>query len=43
MHSVKNEKIEENKVLKNLVIGIEAIEKDLGDALEKMVLKDLTP
>ena len=39
MHSVKNEKIEENKVLKNLVIGIEAIEKELGDALEKNGIK----
>ena len=35
----KNEKIEENKVLKNLIIGIEAIEKDLGDALEKNGIK----
>ena len=35
MLSVKNENTEENKVLKNLVIGIQAIEKDLRDALEK--------
>ena len=35
MNSVKNENVEENKVLKNLVIGIQAIEKELGDALEK--------
>ena len=34
-----HEKIEENKVLKNLVIGIEAIEKELGDALEKNGIK----
>ena len=33
--SVHNENTEENKVLKNLVIGIQAIEKDLRDALEK--------
>ena len=35
MLSVHNENTEENKVLKNLVIGIQAIEKDLRDALEK--------
>ena len=35
MNSVQNENVEENKVLKNLVIGIQAIEKELGDALEK--------
>ncbi|MBD22535.1 MAG: nucleotide exchange factor GrpE [Alphaproteobacteria bacterium] len=39
MQSVQNEKIEENKVLKNLVIGIQAIEKELGDALEKNGIK----
>ncbi len=37
--SVKNEEIEENKVLKNLVIGIQAIEKELGDALENNNIK----
>ena len=39
MNSVKNENVEENKVLKNLVIGIQAIEKELGDALEKNGIK----
>ena len=39
MLSVKNEEIEENKVLKNLVIGIQAIEKELGDALENNNIK----
>ena len=39
MSSVENEKIEENKVLKNLVIGIQAIEKELGDAFEKNGVK----
>ena len=39
IQSVQNEKIEENKVLKNLVIGIQAIEKELGDALEKNGIK----
>ena len=41
MHSVHNEKIEENKVLKNLVIGIQAIEKDLRDALRKKWYKKI--
>tara|TARA_B100000242_G_scaffold134917_1_gene95876 strand:- start:271 stop:564 length:294 start_codon:yes stop_codon:yes gene_type:complete len=39
MNSVQNENVEENKVLKNLVIGIQAIEKELGDALEKNGIK----
>ncbi len=39
MLSVENEKIEDNKVLKNLVIGIQAIEKELGDALETNGIK----
>ena len=39
MSSVENVKIEENKVLKNLVIGIQAIEKELGDAFEKNGVK----
>ena len=39
MSSVENAKIEENKVLKNLVIGIQAIEKELGDAFEKNGVK----
>ena len=39
MSSVENVNVEENKA-KNLVIGIQAIEKELGDA-EKNGVKDL--
>ncbi len=39
MSSVENVNVEENKVLKNLVIGIQAIEKELGDAFEKNGVK----
>ena len=39
MSSVENVNVEENKVLKNLVIGIQAIEKELGDAFQKNGVK----
>ena len=39
MNSVETTNIEENKVLKNLVIGIQAIEKELDGALEKNGVK----
>ena len=41
MSSVENVNVEENKALKNLVIGIQAIEKELGDALEKNGVKKI--